>query len=443
MVTDRESILFRNRFYYAIKRGCTKTVEAIITEMGKIISAYDAHFKELEIGQLRYYIVFIQFLEEVKECTTETFSEEENRAFQQLLPKEKVWTCDDITNGLITINCAKNLAKKYEPALLYLKELLKCISNYGLHLAIENRNPALHTRYNLMIDYKSESGQSETEYVQLIGHQLLIDIIKNYQEGKPSVNGVLIKKGKTVRITITSTLLTDEEIVLFKQKNNIQNDLDFIQQCNHQTNALLFRPTMQPIYPVVVAARSPLIASYRDQSLQEKQELIQAIIKSIHALQKKGYRLAHAKIGPKTSSLHENGIRDLFQISLASRYPAINAESEQKGGRVDLRIHMPVTGQEFILEFKKYENRSRKRVAQQTLNYLTDFEQAGFIIVLIPSTAKDITSHYQHLIEQQSASYIRNSWTPIADITTNFVYYRSEHRADHKIKILYHFICRL
>lgn len=133
----------------------------------------------------------------------------------------------------------------------FLENLYSCLYNYGLHPDINNRNLKLYKRYNIILqhDFKTRNRKS-LEIKNLINLELLEkDFLKPYEKKIPiKINGTLIPFKNLIRITITSTLLLDDEIDLFMLKNNLSWDnslekkLAFSSLCNDETDELINNP---------------------------------------------------------------------------------------------------------------------------------------------------------------------------------------------------------
>ncbi len=127
----------------------------------------------------------------------------------------------------------------YEYNFIY--KIYNCLKDYGLHNEIQKRDPINSMRYNVIIEHGTDKKNRETESMQLITLEKLNKcFIEPYHNEKPIlINGVRIPAKNNKRTTITTTLLKDEEIELFKAKNNSRTGIDFAKHCKDETNRLL------------------------------------------------------------------------------------------------------------------------------------------------------------------------------------------------------------
>ena len=126
----------------------------------------------------------------------------------------------------------------YEYNFIY--KIYDCLKNYGLHNDIVKRDPSV-MRYNVIIEHVVDRKNKETDCLKLISLEKLMKcVIEPYHIEKPIlINGVRIQAKNNKRTTITTTLLKDDEIDLFRAKNSCRTDVDFARSCKDETNRLL------------------------------------------------------------------------------------------------------------------------------------------------------------------------------------------------------------
>ena len=111
-------------------------------------------------------------------------------------------------------------------------------------------------------------------------------------------------------------------------------------------------------------------------------------------------------------------------------------ESKKGANRIDLKIYKNLDV--YKVEFKGWWNNDKKEIVSQINQYLTDFDDYGFIFI-INDKQKIIKEKYFELIKSDSSNYIKDSIKPIT--VDNFKYYRSSHNfGDNAEKELFHFI---
>ncbi len=123
----------------------------------------------------------------------------------------------------------------------YLIEIYNCLKDYGLHNEIYNRDKNTSTRYNIIIEHRNNRKTLSAEFLKLISFEKLEkEYLNVYKKEKTIlINGTKIPYDSIERITITSTLLQDDEIINFNERFGIKKDLDFIKKCYDVTNNLL------------------------------------------------------------------------------------------------------------------------------------------------------------------------------------------------------------
>lgn len=248
------------------------------------------------------------------------------------------------------------------------------------------------------------------------------------------VNGKNIDFKSIDRITISSTVLLDEEIVLFRQRYNKHGDVDFILACSNETNAML----RQPLSGVEKKELSVPVKTTRSKKPTKEMLFIAHLIEGIYELQSLDTSLdfiANLKEG-KTG--YESKFRDWMRSWLKSNFKNAGTEVPKGKGRIDLKITHPKIGNA-IVEFKGWWNQDKSLIVQQLYKYLTDFEKTGYLFI-VNHTPDDIDAAYRNYITREGTKYIHGSWKKLSFAATDFTYYSSVHKIGSKTKTLFHFI---
>ncbi|MDO9399472.1 MAG: hypothetical protein Q7T79_02200 [bacterium] len=163
------------------------------------------------------------------------------------------------------------------------------------------------------------------------------------------------------------------------------------------------------------------------------------LIRGIQELQNQGNNQTCIK-NIKENRLLESPFRYYFKAILAQNFNSVEAEPEKGNGRIDLKVQDTRFSSPKIIEFKGWWNKDRYNIADQVLGYLTDFEEAGYIIMINHLKNKTIKEEYQRFIFSPKTNYIDNTWKTETYRETNYTYYTSKHLIGENEKLLYHFI---
>jgi hypothetical protein len=102
--------------------------------------------------------------------------------------------------------------------------LNNCFANFGLHENISKRNPESDKRFNLIIEHYNRSRKPLHIVKTLLSFaefdKKFLLLYKNMQP--LNFEGQLIPFNKISKVKITTTLLKDDEVLLFAQKHNFQ-----------------------------------------------------------------------------------------------------------------------------------------------------------------------------------------------------------------------------
>lgn len=166
-------------------------------------------------------------------------------------------------------------------------------------------------------------------------------------------------------------------------------------------------------------------------------ELCSLLIKSIQLLQKNEPSFIRKFKSSKGEPLLETDFRDVIYRTLGmSDEIHISAEAMSRVGRTDLQIESNKFGTK-TFEFKIWGSNDYKEVVKQLYEYMTDFEEVGFIFMVNKNKA-DISESYKEYLRESEMGYIADS---LEEMNINgFEYFVSKHKIHVKTKTIYHFI---
>jgi hypothetical protein len=162
--------------------------------------------------------------------------------------------------------------KKKAAGLKMLREILDVLENYGLHPAINQRDPKQYGRYNVIVEYhvpqakmsRKESkillSKADLDRLILTPHKLQIPV---------QLNGTFIPPKQILRHTITECLLSNEEVPLFRAKHNCKYDIDFCEAFPKVTDDYLENIHLEAT-STTSNQTSPFIAQSRIDELKAK-----------------------------------------------------------------------------------------------------------------------------------------------------------------------------
>lgn len=210
----------------------------------------------------------LKTISDTKRFLKENFNSKVLAIFNREIDHDLLTKTDSaITNKNLFISIVEQLAnlnatinERKEKELIYkssfLKFLYDCISWYGLHPMVFERNPDKYKRYNIIITYNQNSSKNLKKEFRLL---MLEDVILKeymipYKSKIPiAINGLIIQFEEIRQIKITSTLLLDDEIELFAAKHSIfwdrelRDTITFINKCQDETNALHTNPYLKEL----------------------------------------------------------------------------------------------------------------------------------------------------------------------------------------------------
>ena len=134
---------------------------------------------------------------------------------------------------------------------------------------------------------------------------------------------------------------------------------------------------------------------------------------------------------------NEDDLRSQFYIALHAVSTYVTAESISRDGRTDLMIRGEFGTK--IMEFKIWGRNDYKSVVKQTISYLTDFEDTGYIIIINNNKKKLIEEEYLLTVKDANMNLVGNI-SEIRDNKSDYTYYQSEHKIKLKLKKINHYI---
>lgn len=118
------------------------------------------------------------------------------------------------------------LDAKYKHKAFYLKLLYDCLSTYGLKEDLISKRKDDFYRYNVIVNFKRESGTKTADAeIHLTKQELLANFIDPYHGEKDIIlNGFKIEHGKIIGIQVTRTKYKKDEIPLILRKASLLFD---------------------------------------------------------------------------------------------------------------------------------------------------------------------------------------------------------------------------
>jgi len=166
-------------------------------------------------------------------------------------------------------------------------------------------------------------------------------------------------------------------------------------------------------------------------------ELSSLILRSIELLQKNEPSFVKDYKSKKSSKLLESDFRDIIYHSFGLVYEfTISSEAQSRRGLTDLQVESKKFGTK-TFEFKIWGSNDYKDVVKQIYEYLTDFEDVGFVF-MINKNKSSIEEDYIVNLKKKEMGYIADSleYRKIQ----NFQFFVSKHKIHIKTKTIYHFI---
>ena len=168
-------------------------------------------------------------------------------------------------------------------------------------------------------------------------------------------------------------------------------------------------------------------------------EFIQDLLDGMHLLQRNDSNEPCIMNVRENRPDKETSFRYWFRNFFTARYPlaVITAEEQKGSGRIDLKIVEKKFGDK-IIEFKGWWNRDKVEISQQICEYLTDFEDVGYVF-MINDRKKNIQEDYLKIITSTKAQYVFDT-LKTHHAAGGVTYFQTGHRFGPMTKTLYHFI---
>lgn len=176
------------------------------------------------------------------------------------------------------INDANKAELQYKTNFLVF--LHNCLFYHGLHPDIFKRDPKIYKRYNFVLEHYYKSPNKKiTEVKCLVKPELLKkEFLTPYEKQLPiKINGKLIPFESVYKVKITSSILLDDEIVLFAAKNdfkwstNLNDQLKFANACTDETDDLLQNPFLANVTANIQEANLYFVHPIRIEELRKIQ----------------------------------------------------------------------------------------------------------------------------------------------------------------------------
>ncbi|OHE09663.1 MAG: hypothetical protein A2513_10095 [Sulfurimonas sp. RIFOXYD12_FULL_33_39] len=179
-------------------------------------------------------------------------------------------------------------------------------------------------------------------------------------------------------------------------------------------------------------------------SLNSKEDinllLCNLTLKTIELMQKNEPTFVKEYKLKKTTQLLEADFRNIVYYNFGlSLDITISAEALSRVGRTDLQLESKKFGTK-TFEFKIWGSNDYKNVVKQIYEYLTDFEDVGFIF-MVNKNKKTIDDEYIENLKSNDMGYISNSFEKKE--MNNYNILISKHKIHVKEKTIYHFIYNL
>ncbi len=167
-------------------------------------------------------------------------------------------------------------------------------------------------------------------------------------------------------------------------------------------------------------------------------DFIKDFLDGIHELKKDGVRQNFIKSIKNGEEKDEAPFADFFKNWFKPAGYFAEIEAPKSDGRIDLRVSHKGIGNK-IIEFKGWWNSKKVNIVSQINNYITEFENEGFIFI-IDDTKRGMLSKYKEIIAREGSGYISDSWEITTYFPTTYKFYSSKHKLKGETKTLYHFI---
>ena len=193
------------------------------------------------------------------------------------------------------------------------------------------------------------------------------------------------------------------------------------------------------ISEVIYEADTSLSSTLDFVQIIRNEELVNDISVALNLLERKPPKFWIDFKNGKTNSLFEDDYRSEFFRMLGMKYQ-ISSEEESKAGRTDLIIKSSSLNRK-VFEFKIWKRNNYLKTSSQLLKYLTEIDDAGFVIMGNDSKTNSISeSDYIPIIKcsEYISKSMKNEFTQ-----HGYGYYTAEYFYKSKRKKIFHFILNL
>jgi hypothetical protein len=191
---------------------------------------------------------------------------------------------------------------------------------------------------------------------------------------------------------------------------------------------------------IQVIERYPEFESYFTLVEEHSENFEEFLIRGIRELQVQDVKCEGIRIIKEDNKSHkEEPFRDWFKTYIKGKYFSANAEPIKGNGRIDLKVEDTQIGTK-ILELKGWWNNDKNMLPKQIMNYLTDFEDSGYILMINHCKEKRIDNDYLELMKTNEMGYVPGSFEEKEYHDTGYKYYLTKHTDSIRIKTLYHLI---
>ncbi|WP_066219771.1 hypothetical protein [Formosa haliotis] len=299
----------------------------------------------------------------------------------------------------------------------------------SLDIAFEHKKEIDFSReLNTEIDYRSKIIKKTNSMFS----SNFISAIKSIEDGKYLYGIFLDELFESILNVdfLKQKIQTVDLYAIYTISKNTTSEFEFIEKVKNQVDL---------VFLVDLIEATQLLNSY-DYYLNNKPKknkvniFINDLIKGISHLQEELDLTVLQKIFSNKKS--ESLFRDNLSFYLKGAGYKTISESKKGANRIDLKIYKNLDV--YKAEFKGWWNNDKKEIVSQINQYLTDFDEYGFIF-MINDKQKRIKDEYFELIKRDSSDYIKNSLKTIT--IDNFKFYHSSHYfGDNAEKKLFHFI---
>jgi hypothetical protein len=178
---------------------------------------------------------------------SENFSEKVLKDFQELPKYENKLKYNNLAANVFDIGFQISREEKNKnkdttvQQYNYLKYMVNCLENYGLHPNIQNRSKDFYGKYWLVVSHNFERKNNKRIAIgNLTKSRLLEEYITPFLNRAPLfLNGQHVPHANIKCINVAQLLLTPNELHLFKEKHNAKTDLQVFKNATEVTDDFL------------------------------------------------------------------------------------------------------------------------------------------------------------------------------------------------------------